>query len=267
MRNQKISVIMSVYNGMPYLKDSVRSILNQTYTNFEFIIVNDDSTDDSLSFLKNLQDSRISIITNKNNIGLAASLNLALKQASGDFIARMDADDISETERLEHQVNFLTKNKRVVLCGTWASKIDKNGKKIGSIHYPTSTGEIKKKIISFNPIIHPSLMARRLFFDKLKGYREEFDKAEDYEILARGINTFKYANLPKELFRLRLSQVRRSVKSMRKMDKLDLKIKLNFLRQNGPSAANLFAIFKKLLLIYVVPIQIKIKIATLLKQA
>src|SRR3989338_4267706 len=124
--NPKISVIMSVYNGMPlgpqsaswrtrtassaYLKDAVESILNQTYENFEFIIVDDASVDNSWDYLKNLNDHRIKLIKNKKNLGLAASLNKALKVAKGNYIARMDADDISLPTRFEEQVNYLQKN-------------------------------------------------------------------------------------------------------------------------------------------------------------
>src|SRR3990167_10971452 len=106
----KISVIMSVYNGMPFLKEAVASILKQTYRNFEFIIVDDGSRDKSWEYLKSLKDTRIKLLKNGRNLGLAASLNKALKKAKGDFIARMDADDVSFPQRLETQIKFLEKN-------------------------------------------------------------------------------------------------------------------------------------------------------------
>src|SRR3989338_4647666 len=132
----KISVIMSVYNGMPlgpqsaswrtrtassaYLRQAVESIIKQTYRNFEFIIVDDDSTDETWDYLKSLNDPRVKLIKNKKNLGLAASLNIALRQvfdretqtesAQGDFIARMDADDICYPERMDTQLKFLKKN-------------------------------------------------------------------------------------------------------------------------------------------------------------
>src|SRR3989338_10709157 len=134
----KISVIMSVYNGMPYLPEAVKSILNQTYKNFEFIIIDDASTDQSTKYLRFLKDKRIKLIKNSKNLGLAASLNKALKFAKGEYIARMDADDISLPKRFEKQVKFFKKHPSVDICGTWVNLIDDVGKIIGEKKYPIS---------------------------------------------------------------------------------------------------------------------------------
>lgn len=265
--NPKISVIMSVYNGLPHLKDAVKSILDQTYTNFEFIIIDDASEDGTWKYLQDLQDKRIRLLRNKKNLGLARSLNIALRQAQGDFIARMDADDISIDSRLEKQLNFLETNKEIDLCGSWVNLIDEKGKIVGEKKYPTNPEDIKKKLPLYNPIIHPSVMARRSFFDRLNGYREEYDGAEDYELLMRGKETFKYANLPQDLLLLRLSSSRRSIKSMSKMDKLDLKIKLDFIKENGLSPLGLYAVVKKLFSVILLPPLLKIEIAKFLKKA
>ena len=267
MKKPKVSVVMSVYNGMPYVKQAVESILNQTYKNFEFIIVDDASTDKSWEYLRSLRDKRVKLIKNKKNLGLAASLNIALRQAQGDFVARMDADDISLPIRLEDQVNFLNINKTIDVCGTFAKLIDEKNNIIGKLKYSTSPQQIKKVLILKNPIIHPTLMARKTFFQKLNGYQSDYDGAEDYELLMRGSRSSNYANLPRELHLLRLSPSRRSTRSMSKMDKLDLKIKINFLKENGPSLINLYAIFKKLFFIYLIPTYLKIKIAKFLKKA
>jgi glycosyltransferase involved in cell wall biosynthesis len=263
----KVSVIMSVYNGIPFLKKSVESILNQTYKNFEFIIVDDFSTDGSWKYLASLHDKRVKLIRNKKNLRLTKSLNKALTKACGDFIARMDADDISMPQRLEKQIRFLMKNRSIDLCGTFAALIDKNGKKVGKLHYPQMPDEIKRKLVLYNPIVHPSLMAREAVFKKLKGYNEEFDGAEDYELLMRGSKFFNYANISEELLMLRLSLSRRSVGAMYKMDKLDLKIKFKFLKENGPSLINIYAICKKLFFTYLIPSSLKIKISQILKKA
>lgn len=264
---QKISVIMSVHNGLPYLRDAVKSILNQTYTNLEFIIVDDGSTDDSWRYLTSLKDQRIRLIRNKKNLGLAASLNKAIKVAQGEYIARMDADDISLPTRLEEQINFLKNNPSIDLCGTFAKLIDEKNKTVGKLKYPTSPVEIRRVLILFNPIIHPTFMVRSEFYKKLGGYREQYDGAEDYDLLMRGSKSFNYTNLPKELLMLRLSSLRRSVSSINKMDKLDLKIKIDFLKENGPSLINLYTIFKKLFFMYLTPPTLKIKIARLFKKA
>src|SRR3990167_11352409 len=174
MRNKpKISVIMSVYNGMPHLEQAVESVLEQTYKNFEFIIVDDASSDDTLKYLKSLKDKqslrsssfdelrtaglkRIKLIENKKNLGLAASLNIALRQAQGDYIARMDADDISYPERLNTQLKYLERNKEIDLCGSWVTLIDETDKIIGQIKKPTSNKEIKKELFWLTPLLHPT---------------------------------------------------------------------------------------------------------------
>ncbi len=262
----KISVVMSVHNGMPYIKDSVESILGQSYKNFELIIVDDFSTDHSCEYLTSLRDKRIKLIKNNKNLGLSASLNKAIKISRGSYIARMDADDISDPQRLSEQISFMTRHTSINLCGTWAILIDENGKKVGKLKYPTDSNEIQKKIVLFNPIVHPSLMAKKSFFDQLGGYSEEYDGAEDYELLMRGSKFFKYANLPKELLLLRLSSTRRSAKSMKLMDKLDLKIKINSLKTRGASPLTIYAIFKKIIFIYLIPSPIKLRIAKVLKK-
>lgn len=265
--NTKVSVIMPVYNGMPYLKDAVKSIISQTYRNWEMIIINDASLDKSAFFLKSINDKRVVVLTNTKNLGIAKSLNIGLSKAKGRYIARMDADDISMPQRLEKQIRFLMKNRSVDLCGTFATLIDKNGKKIGKLHYPQMPAEIKKKLVLYNPILHPSLMAREAMFKKLKGYDEEFDGAEDYELLMRGSKFFNYANISEELLILRLSSSRRSVSAMHKMDKLDLKIKYKSLKENSPSLIGIYAICKKLFFTYLIPLPIKIRLAQILKKA
>ena len=110
-----ISVIMSVYNGESYLKDSIDSILNQTFNDFEFIIVNDNSNDSSKEIILSYADERIIYLENKQNIGLASSLNKAIKKAKGIFIARMDDDDISYADRFRLQVDFLESNPKLIL--------------------------------------------------------------------------------------------------------------------------------------------------------
>lgn len=258
---------MPVFNGLPFVKEAIKSILEQTHKNLELIIINDDSSDGTQKYLMSLKDKRIVIIDNIKNLGVAQSLNIGLEKASGQFIARMDADDISVPTRLEDQINFLTKNNQIDLCGTYAILIDEVGKAVGKLKYPISTEDIKKKLIWANPIIHPSLMAKRHFFKQLNGYRSEYDGAEDYDLLIRGMEKFNYVNLPKELIKLRLSKNRRSIKSMRKMDKLDLKIKIDFIRKAGISPRAISALIRKILTTYAIPQPLKPRLSQLLKKA
>src|SRR3990167_9027923 len=264
----KISVIMSVYNGMPFLEEAVESILKQTYKNFEFIIVDDASTDGTLTFLKSLKDERIKLIKNKKNLGLAASLNIALRQAQGDYVARMDADDISYPERLNTQLKYLEKNKEIDLCGSWVTLINQEGKTAGKNRKnPLEDYKIKRLLGVYPTIIHPSFFGTRKFFINSGGYKNEFDGAEDYELLCRVKNRFKYANIAKELIQMRLRDDRRSIKMMDKMYDLDIKIKKENLKVDGLNIYGIYGLLKMTLLYCLIPLPLKRKIARFLKVA
>jgi len=263
----KISVIMAVYNGMPYLIKATKSILTQTYKNFEFIIVDDASTDQSWKYLKNLKDERIKLLKNTKNLGLSTSLNKTLQTAKGNYIARMDADDISFTERLEKQLKYMQSNQDVDLCGTWVKLINKQGVVIGEKKYPTKPEEVKQAITWYPAVIHPTFMAKNSFYKKMNGYRADYDFAEDYDLLSRAKNKFVIANLPEALIYWRLQDKRRSRKDMDKMDKLDLKIKIEALKRDGIKPQNLMAVLKKTITIYFIPNFIKHKLAIILKLA
>lgn len=267
LSNPKISVIMSVYNGLPYLKAAVRSILNQTHKNFEFIIVDDASNDGTWDYLKSFRDKRVKLVKNPKNLGLAKSLNIALRQAQGEYIARMDADDVSLPRRFERQIKFLTKNPDIDICGTWVNLIDEAGKIIGEKKYPKRDSEIKKQLVWQLAIIHPTFMAKASFFKQLSGYNPEFDLAEEYELLMRASNNFKMANIGQKLLLWRLHQNRRSRQEMRKMDLVDLKIKLEYLKREGFTFSGMLAVFKRFILIYTLPYALKIRLAKLLKIA
>ena len=132
---------MSVYNGEKYLREAIESILNQTFTDFEFLIVNDGSTDSSLEIILSYPDERIRVIRNDRNIGLTKSLNKALQQAKGEYIARQDADDISLQNRFEEQLIYLEKHPEVALLGTSAYKIDERGEILAKVIVPTEEDE------------------------------------------------------------------------------------------------------------------------------
>ncbi len=190
----KISVIMSVYNGEKYLEESIQSILNQSFRDFEFIIVDDGSSDRTLEILKDYteKDSRVKIITNEKNIGLTKSLNKAIKIAQGKYIARQDADDISLPQRLEKQIEFLEKNPEIKILGTFGYRIDKHGKILKREIVPVSFSEVKKTLIKRNPFIHTSVIMTR----ELSSYNENFKVSQDYELWFRILRIAKGENLP-----------------------------------------------------------------------
>ncbi len=197
----RISVIMSVYNGGTYLREAIESILNQTFTDFEFIIVNDASTDNSLETIQGYQDERISLINNEANIGLTKALNKAMIQARGEFLARQDADDISLPNRFEEQIKYLGKYPEVGLLGTSIYEIDESGNVIGKNIALAKPGI--KDLLKSNKFSHGSVMFRNNIIDKLGGYNELLKSSQDHELWLRIAYHYEVRNLPGIFYKLR----------------------------------------------------------------
>lgn len=193
---------MSVYNGEKYLREAIDSILNQTFTDFEFIIINDGSTDGTRKILESYFDPRIRLI-HQENIGLTKSLNRGLKVANGEYIARMDADDISHPDRLKYQVNFLDENHGIGLVGSYASFIDEKGREIQIWKTPETHEEIKKVFQTGNSFCHGLVLFRKECLDTVGYYREEFKYAQDYDYWLRISEHFKTANIDRVLYKNR----------------------------------------------------------------
>ena len=177
-----VSVIMSVYREPDiYIKASVESILQQTLTDLEFIIIQDDPLNErvaSLLLRYAREGRRIRYLRNEKKLGLALSLNRGLKIAEGKYIARMDADDISEPERLELQINFMNKNQDHIVCGTNIFLINENGSEIGPRKYFQTDEKIKKNILQMSPFAHPSVMIRKkVLTDNNILYSEKYPRA------------------------------------------------------------------------------------------
>lgn len=257
---------MPVYNGMPYLKQAMESILEQTYKNFELIIVDDKSTDGSYSFLKKIRDIRVKILRNSKNLGIARSLNIAINFSRGEYIARMDADDISARNRLDVQLKFLQDNLSISICGSFAYLINEKGITIGSKKFPLKDREIKKALNFYSPIIHPTFFAKASFFKNLSGYNPDYDYAEDYELLMRASDSYKMANIPEYLLLWRLWGRRRSRLDMKKMDKLDLAIKWQNFKRNS-NLTTLSIVIRKALFTFLIPSGIKVKSSQILKKS
>lgn len=197
----KISVLMPVYNAELYIEQAIESILSQTFDNFEFIIINDGSTDNSENKINSYDDKRIVYIKNETNKGLIYSLNLGISLAKGKYIARMDADDISYTNRLFEQFNFMENNPEVSLLGTgfvfMNSEIE--------IYHPQLNDQIKVNLLRDTALAHPTVMFRRKDITKYNlSYKEKYKSAEDYKLWTDfAINNLIMANLPIVLLKYR----------------------------------------------------------------
>lgn len=205
MNNKKlISVVLPVYNCKEYIRDSVQSILQQTYKNFELIIVDDGSEDGTLDILNNFKDKRIRLYKNKYNRGLIYSLNKALNKSKGQFIARMDADDICELNRLQKQINYLDKNKEISVVGSAVALIDNNNRVKRKYLYPLNDNLIKWSMFFSCSVCHPSVMIRSHVVKKINGYSFKAKFAEDYDLWFRLIKKkYKFSNLKDSLLKLR----------------------------------------------------------------
>lgn len=200
----RVTVLMPVYNGASYLAEAMQSILRQTFTDFEFLIIDDGSTDESVAIIQGFQDTRIRLVHNGTNLGLVGSLNKGLGLARGAYIARMDADDISRAERLACQVSFMDENPMVGVCGSWVQFFPKANNKIWKL--PESLEEIRCWQFHTVGVAHPSVLMRRQFFvNHGLLYDPQYRHIEDFELWGRAIRHMDFANIQKVLLDYRIS--------------------------------------------------------------
>lgn len=196
----KVSVLICVYNGEKYISQALESIYNQTYQDFEVIIVDDGSTDGTSDILVEMKDSRTFIYRNAQNKGLTKSLNLGLKLCRGRYIARMDADDISLPRRFEKQVEFLGKNSDYALVGSSYYQMSEDGKIVSLIKVLTGDSEIREGLKNQNWFGHGTVMIRRDCLSKLEGYDERYKLAQDYDLWIRVAEKYKVDNIGEPLY-------------------------------------------------------------------
>lgn len=200
MKKPKITVLMPVYNAQQYLNEAIDSILNQTFTDFEFLIINDGSTDGSKKIILSYKDPRIRYLENKKNLGVTKTLNRGLRLAKGEYIARMDADDISLPNRFKKQVEFIEKNLQVAVCGTWARLIGNKSHNNDIWKSPSDFQSIKSLALFYSPIYHPTVLIRNNMLKRYNlSYNPSFTHAEDYELWVRIMKKAKVANLKEVL--------------------------------------------------------------------
>jgi len=198
-----VSVLMPVYNGEKYLKDAIESILKQTYCNFEFLIINDGSTDRSVGIIQSYRDTRIRLVHNNTNIKVSATLNKGLDLAIGKYVVRMDCDDVALPERIEKQVKYMNENQNVVMCGSWMRSFGNGHKSV--MRVPISYENIQCHMLFNNVIFHPTVILRlEELRDKGFYYNIKLGFGEDYELWLRIMTCHKIVNIPKVLLNHRI---------------------------------------------------------------
>lgn len=210
-----VSVVMSVFNGEAFLSEAIESILGQTFRGFEFLVVDDGSTDRTAEILGGYasRDGRMRVLRHENK-GLALSLNIGINFATGSYIARMDADDVAMPNRLEEQVKFMERHPEVGVLGGAVEVINTEGQAIHTTRPPLGDSEIRSSMLRCNPICHPTVIMRREVVLVSGGYRKIFD-AEDFDLWLRMGERSRLASLSKPLLRYRIHSDQVSVRNVR----------------------------------------------------
>lgn len=225
-----VTVIMPVYNSEQFIRDAIESVLGQTYTNFEFLIIDDASNDRTVSIVKSYNDPRIHLIEKPQNTGYTLSLNMGLKKAKGRYIARMDSDDISLPKRFEKQVSFLDANPEFILCGTSYSIIDGNNR----IILPETNDEIRLTLLHFNCIAHPTVMFKREILDRhFLEYNPDMEPSEDYDLWVRLLTKGNLYNLQEILLHYRMHNSSVSRKRIKEQEVTAVKVRIELLQKIG----------------------------------
>lgn len=201
MKAPRVSALTAVRNSLPFLNEAIRSILAQSFGDFEYLVVDDASTDDSWSAIQQLaaRDSRIKAIRNPTQLGVAEALNVALRQAHGEYVAILDADDLALPERLELQVDFLDRHPDHAAIGSAVRLIDATGATLRHDSYPSHPASARWNLLFGACLLHSASLYRRELLLGIGGYSRQHGYLCDYELLTRLVNHGKLSNLPEVL--------------------------------------------------------------------
>jgi glycosyltransferase involved in cell wall biosynthesis len=224
VNNPLVSIVLPMYNSELYIRSSVDSILNQTYSNIELIVIDDASTDKSVEIVKAFEDERIILLLKKVNTGYTDSLNLAIERSKGAYIMRMDSDDYSIKERVSTQLNYMENNPDVLVLGSMYKVI---GKEFTSTNQPITFDEVKLFSLIHSPVSHPTAFIRRSVFHQYNlRYDKNFEPAEDYDLWTRILDLGKIENLPEVLLYYRRHEGQVSNTQSAKQNEMCNKIRL-----------------------------------------
>lgn len=213
----RVTVLMPVHNGARFLNDAMRSIFRQSFQEYEFLIVDDCSTDTTVEIIQSFKDPRVRLLRSNTRLRFAGALNLGLDASKGEYVARMDADDISLRRRLEVQVGFLDRHPNVGICGTWVKTFGMKGTTI--YKEPVGYENIKATALFDTPFAHPSVMMRRNVMDEHHlRYDGTYYPADDFELWSRAVKCFPCENIDEVLLRYRVHPQSMTVSEWTEMD-------------------------------------------------
>jgi len=227
MKRPQVSVVMPVFNSEKYVGAAIESVLRQTLRDFEFIIVDDCSTDGSLGIIRMhaKKDRRIVVVQNTQNLGISKSRNAGLARARGKYIMNMDHDDVCTSGRMALQAQYLAKHPDAGIVGSDIDVINEDGAIIGERIFPKGDSAIRRMLMHSSPFTHPSTMVRSSAYDGAGKYDKSFEPADDYELYFRIGRSFRFENLQSHLLKHRIYGEATTMKKTRQMMRQTLRAK------------------------------------------
>ncbi len=235
MMNPRVSVVLPVLNAATYLRAALRSLSEQSFSDYELVVIDDGSTDQSGAIIDAAAqlDPRVRVIRNKMSIGMGHVFNLGLFAAKGEYVARMDGDDVAHPERLARQVAFLDAHPEVVVVGAQVELIDVSGSVVGTRSYLVDDGPLRRAMARVSPFAHPVTMFRRELAVHLGGYDVRYAPAEDLHLWVRLAKCGLMANLPDVLLRYRVHDGSVTARQGLRMQWQSLRVRLLAARRHG----------------------------------
>jgi glycosyltransferase involved in cell wall biosynthesis len=263
-----VSVIMPAYNAEKYIGQAIESILGQSFKDFELIIVNDCSKDNTPKIIEDYarRDPRIVCKVNAVNLKLSKALNVGIGIARGKYIARMDADDISMPDRFEKQVSFLDTHPEVGIVGGTMILINDKNEKIGERKYQLDDKSIRNRIFKYSPFCHPAIMMRKDALEKAGLYDHTYNPAEDYDLYFRLGLVSKFANLNEPVFKYRVIPNSMTTGSVRKMELKTIEVRKNNYETYNATLTDKTYTILHYLSIYILPAKFKIWLFTRIRE-
>lgn len=229
----RLSVVMPVYNAEEYVEECITSVLDQSFQNFEFVIVDDCSSDGTWSIIQEYEenDTRIKAFRNQQNLGVVKTRNKAFSKACGssEYVAIMDSDDVCLPERLERQVSFLERHEDHGVVGGNTVIINERGERIGHRAYPETNRDVQRELVFRSPFAQPAVMLRRSILRRVGEYNEEYERAQDYELWFRVLSISKGANLQGDVLKYRVSESQGKSTALKETLRNTLKIQRMYL--------------------------------------
>lgn len=233
-----ISVILPVHNGAAYLHEAIASVLAQTYGDFELIVIDDGSVDDSVAIVLSFPDDRIRLISSSERLRICKALNLGISNSQGKFLARMDADDICHPNRFERQIHFLERHPEVGFCGSWVRRFG-DTQLPQTYRRPVGAERVRAFAVFDNPLVHSSVMLRREVLARMEiAYRNEFANAEDYDLWDRLFEFTQAENIPEVLMDYRVHDQSVTLQKSEAMDRIACRVLKRELKRLGLDATD-----------------------------